>query len=266
MEISKNLCSILLSSSVCLPLLSFSSATSADPSKGHFEAQAQAGIAFGHASDLSHLGITYIEDNDKLNVEDQLTAFEGAVGIGYVWPLNCKSKCKSLVWFPDAKLAVNAYGFEGDIKGDVWQFGLADLNNFDYEVDITSYRLMLDGSLSVLSWKKWSWFVLGGIGESWNRLSYQHRPNNSDIPADSGITLDPHWDTTFAWEVGTGIKYDITQRLGLSLTYLFTDLGKLKLSDDGHAGPDVEPEDLNLEGPEFDFNLQSILLGVEWAF
>jgi opacity protein-like surface antigen len=225
-------------------------------SDNHIELQAQGGISF-----LSFEGpyeISPAKETDTLVQTNNEDAFQGSVGVGYVFVLN-DDEDDEITWFRDAKLALNFYGFEGDNNGDAWQFGQADLNNFTYSLGVNSWRLMLDAYLTIIAWEDFSLFALVGTGESWNRIKYSQTPNEG-IPGVE-VTFNDHTDTNWAFETGAGLDYAITNEFSVSLSYLYTHLNHLETSGEGQIGDN----DVEISPLTFDLHTNTIFLGLNLA-
>lgn len=149
------------------------------------------------------------------------------------------------------------------IHGNVLRYGSSAYNELNYDMPVHSTRLMLDAALTVAKWKSLSIYAKGGIGEARTRVSYSDQDNgtNTDCP-NASTSLGSNTSSNFAWEAGVGVNYAINDRFGLSLEYLYADLGTVKTSASGSTGAITIP---TISAPSFDLKAQTALLGLHVA-
>jgi|GEM_PF-1701799 len=230
----------------------------------HFEIIGAIGVANLKGGD-GYLGVTSSE-TDRLvqtnsNNWDTLAA---QFGVGYVYyfhnynPLSDRTQ-----WFTAIEPQINGYYLgQSSINGDVWRFNSPEFNDMTYKMPVESYRLMLDGALTVVAKKQYSLYVKGGIGNAWNRVGYSDADRN-DIPcANQFLDLNSATHSSFAWEAGAGLAYKVNNRVSLSLEYLYADLGKTKTPDTGFTGSITTPV---LVPASFRLTSQAALLGLHIA-
>lgn len=187
------------------------------------------------------------------------------LGVGYVHYFRAPQQHQgSVLWFPSIEPEVNAYYLGAStIKGDVWRFESADFNELTYKMPIKSTRVMFDGALTIATVKKrLSLYAKGGIGNAWNRASYSDADKGDSSCALQGLHLNTATHSNFAWEAGAGLIYAFNQRVGLSLEYLYADLGTMKTSATGNTGTITTPV---IVPANFDLNSQAVLLGLHIA-
>lgn len=113
-------------------------------------------------------------------------------------------------------------------KGDVWQFGLPEFNNFIYRYNVKSQRLLVTGKILQPLNQITYLYLSGELGSGFNKAySYHETP-----VSETAVAPEPFKNrvkTSFAWGVGTGIDLDINYLLRLGIGYQFADLGKAKL-------------------------------------
>ena len=233
----------------------------------HYELIGALGAANLRTGGGSQLGVTSSE-TDKLQQtnNNNWNTFATQLGVGYIYYFHQYTKTPEKVqWFPAIEPEINLYylSSNSNIKGNVWRFGSSAFNQLTYQMPLRSTRLMLDGVLTVVKKKKNLLYVKAGIGEAWNRLSYNDT-ENSNGPAgcpDQRISLASATNTNFAWELGIGVLHDFNNRLGLSLEYLYTHLGSVKPSS-SYTGPITAPI---ISAPSINLASQSVLLGLHVA-
>lgn len=228
--------------------------TSAD----HFEVIA-AGSAGGFNAGYGSMGITNTE-TDALSQTNRnnWNAPGGQFGIGYIYYLrNAQPYSEELQWFAAIEPEINAYYQPSNnaVKGRVLRNRNADLA---YTMPIQSARLMFDGALTVASKKNYSLYAKGGVGNAWNRVGYNDRDNAYVTRLD----LNPHTNSSFAWEAGAGMAYAFNDYFGLSLEYLYAGLGRITTPVNGNAAAVIDPV---LVPARLSLNGQTGLLGLHVA-
>jgi len=236
------------------------------PAKGpnHFEMIGAGGIASLGAHN-SRLGVTSSETDTLVpRHNDEWDAFEGQLGIGYVYYLgNAQQYSDHVQWFPSFEPELNAYYIsKSSITGDVWRFGSPDFNDLTYKMPIESARLMLDGALTIVSKKQYSLYAIGGIGNAWNRVGYRDSARDGLPCTEQNVSLNSRTRSNLAWEAGAGLSYAFNHRVAVSLEYLYTDLGTARTSGRGNTGTITAPV---IVPAHFDLTSQAALLGLHIA-
>lgn len=119
--------------------------------------------------------------------------------------------------------------FQTNQKGDTWLFEQSIYNNYNYQLPITSLRLLAD--------TEWTFqpllrsylfpFIEGGIGFARNTARYEDYPL---IANTSGLSIDSHTQYQFSYTVGGGVKWLLPYHTELSFRYLYADLGNATTS------------------------------------
>lgn len=212
--------------------------------------------AFGGSTGVTgttYLGVSSTE-TDALVQSDVGKGFAtGQVGVGYVQLLSPSGISADTVQvLPSVEYEVNGYYTPFKLTGDVDRFGSSSFNEFSYDMNVKSSRLMFDTEVTIASYKAASVFGVAGLGASWNRVSY-HETSNGNSSCTTGlapITVDPDTTASFAYEFGGGLKFAITPKVRLSVEYLYSHLAKLKVGDTGHSSDvssfPVVPADFSL--------------------
>lgn len=132
---------------------------------------------------------------------------------------------KTLSW----QLGLSGY-FNSKIQstGHVWQFALPEFDNFRYNYQIQSNRLMTTGKLLSTAAGRFHPYVSGELGLGFNRASsYNETP--LIIEAVPMPPFGEHKTTAFSWGVGAGVDININTRCRLGLGYQFANLGNVTL-------------------------------------
>ena len=209
------------------------------------------------------LGVTSSE-TDKLvqTNNNNWNNLAAQLGVGYVhYFRDPQVNADRAQWFPSIEPEVNAYYLgNSNLKGDVWRFQSATFNQMTYSIPIHSARVMFDAALTIVKVKKLSLYAIGGIGNVWNRAGYSDTDNAPDSDCiDQRLSLNTRTLSNFAWEAGAGLMYAINHRLGLSIEYLYADLGNMETSAYGSTGTITAPV---IVPARFNLNAQAALLGL----
>lgn len=230
----------------------------------HIDIIGALGVASLSVND-GYLGVTSSEIDRLVQTNgNDWNTFAAQAGIGYVYYLrNYDPFSDQAQWFTAIEPELNGYYLgQSSIKGDVWRFGSPEFNDMTFNMPIDSYRLMLDGALTVVSKKQYSLYAIGGIGNAWNRVGYSDADRNGIPCADQFLDLNSTTHSSFAWEVGAGLSYAFNNRIALSLEYLYADLGSIKTPGTGFTGTITAPV---LDPANFKLTSQAALLGLHIA-
>lgn len=204
-------------------------------------------------------------DSLTSSTSDNATAL-GTIGVGYVVPFDTDSDEK-LIWFPGMMISLDAtYQFESDLTGDVYGYRDPAFDDFNYTYGIQNTNLLANFTLGLAEYERWTVFAVGGLGIAWTWVDYMESPKPG---VDAGIVTqtDTHANTTFAWQVGGGFGYEVMPELDVTLTYLYTDLGKVESSSNLTSQDDFNGTNPHIStAPEFDLNQQSVVLALQWNF
>lgn len=150
------------------------------------------------------------------------SAFDGGIFLGI------ETKFLDRFW---AQFGVAAY-FDTDLNvtGDVWQFGLPRFDNLNYSYDVQTSRYMLGGKL-LTSFAQFeaihpyfSWEIGAAVNRAANYLETSFTPGVPPMPPFTSNT-----QASFAWGVGLGIDYSLTQNVRLGCGYQYANLGSAAL-------------------------------------
>jgi opacity protein-like surface antigen len=100
--------------------------------------------------------------------------------------------------------------------------------------------------------------IMGG-GLALNTSSFESTANgNGGADAGPGLTVGANTRSSFAYDLGVGVRYDINDNLQTSVEYLYTDLGATTLS--GPPANNVSVQTL----PTFKLSTHTIMFGLNW--
>ncbi|BCA96615.1 hypothetical protein TUM19329_29760 [Legionella antarctica] len=198
---------------------------------------------------------------DSYVSEEHKIQFASAIGISYEKILE-PNKEKSWNMLRSISLGVNAYYNEGSQHGSVYQYGLPDFNNATYELQVRSFRVMLDTEWGLRpSYFGIMPFIEAGVGGAQNSMSFQNIPR-PDIGADGGnYSLSDKARVHFAYELGAGLKLPLRTNVMVSARYLFADIGDARsgISDNETGVLLAYPVRTNVQS-------HSVLFGLSYLF
>ncbi|KTD09354.1 SPOR domain-containing protein [Legionella jamestowniensis] len=233
-------------------------------SPNRFEVLGALGIANLRA-DNSRLGVTSFEIDTLVPNNNKWNTFAAQLGVGYVYYFgDAQRHSDEVQWFPSIEPQVNGYYLDGNssIQGEVWRFESSEFNGLSFKSSVQSTRLMFDTALTIVSRQYYSLYVIGGIGNAWNRLSYKDSDNEDGSCSIGNLNLNSRTHSNFAWEAGGGLMYSYNDRVALTLQYLYTDLGEAGSSASGTFGSISLPV---IVPPRFDLSAQTVSLGIHVA-
>lgn len=214
----------------------------------------------------SRLGISKTESDWVAQTNNDMQSPFGQFGLGYVYSLNDSQRAysKKLVWFPCVETLLLFNYFNVDATGNVSRFGNPSSTNpytATFTLPVKTTSLMLDFSLSLLRFKRFSIFILGGAGEAWSRISYHDTPNNNPL-ARPPLHLNSRTQSNMVYEWGTGMNFEINKRFALSVEYLYTHIGNIKTSGLGTLGGAVDKQ---ISAAGFSLRRQTVLMDLHVA-
>jgi outer membrane autotransporter protein len=230
---------------------------------GYFEVIGAASLSKVRAGN-AQLGVTSDETDTLVQTNRNAWRSWGAqLGLGYVYFIgDAQRYFDGAQWFPMIEPELNVYYNNYKNRGDVYRFGNAAFNQLTYNMPIRSTRLMLDAALTVVSYRQLSAYGIAGIGNAWNRVAYRDTTNSGDTCNTQQVSLNNLRKSRFVWELGAGVAYDMSDRVGLSFEYLYTDFGKLRTSGAGNTGLITTPV---ISPAGFRLRTQALLLGLHVA-
>lgn len=233
-----------------MPLSCFflSAAASTSGLYKNFELSAAIGPSWSQPDDTTVVISPYETDNVVVQHVASTPAWK--LGVGYHFFAN---QLQQRTFFNDLLVEVNFYRSSETIEGDVWQF---QFNNFDFSAPITSTRLMLDAKPCLFTFKHISFYPIVGAGIAWNSSAYNETVTRAS--PGSNFLLNANTKSSFAYELGAGIRFDITPHLQTSLEYLYANLGNIVMSSQ-------TTNDVALTfPPQFKLSSQMVMLGLNW--
>jgi hypothetical protein len=216
-----------------------------------FEISAAGGLNWAQVGNTNLVITAFETDSNRVNSVSNQLAWK--IGVGYYFLDNWFSpRC----YLNHLLFEINLYQVSGTVKGNVWQYQLPQFNNYSFRAPFRSTRLMFDIKPYLFTWERFSPYLILGIGQAWNTLSYQETVIAEDVPEDSALSLRSNTRNQLAEELGVGLSIDLTCWLRLTAEYVYAYLG------DGT--PATYPTNgIPLSSPpSFSLDNQSLLLGL----
>jgi hypothetical protein len=226
-----------------------------DEEEPYWQAILMGGIGTLNADNATLEFAPSVTDTLKQTNGDEWNIWTGNFGVARVFALSdFELYTGEIQWIPTIAPQINVYYFQDTIEGHVDR-SIGD--NSKYSLGLHSTRVMFDLALTLASYRNISLYAIAGIGPSWNHLEYRsHEP-------DCDILLDDRTDHNFAYEMGGGITYDVTEHLGISVEYLYSGMSDIKLNQNGEL---EDSFDLDVDTQTFDLNSQTVFLGLRYSF
>ncbi|MEQ8193965.1 MAG: outer membrane beta-barrel protein [Rhodospirillales bacterium] len=150
----------------------------------------------------------------------------------------------------------NGFRFEGELsyrQNDIDKFTSVNAGGTTISLgsglsgdgDVSSFGFMLNGAYDFMAGKKWSPFIMAGIGGA--HLSI----NDASV---AGVALADDSTTVFAYQVGTGINYNFNDKIALGISYRYFGTADPSFSDS--TGAEFESE----------YSSHSVLAGLTFSF
>lgn len=186
-----------------------------------------------HSYSHLHLSDGNTQENDRLNSSGDNNDVTWGVAYAYnVLPLfSATHHVNPDSFVQHMLLGIDWMFLNTTNSGDVYQYNKETLNNFEYDFDIKTSRIMANIEVDFISaWKQVFPYVQASIGGARVETHYHDVANN---PATGGgIALDTNTDYSFVYSLGLGIKYLVIPNFQISVSYLYTDFGTIETEDE----------------------------------
>lgn len=160
----------------------------------------------------------------------------------------------------------------GQLRGELelgWNDDAKDSNNFDFKIkktynhkfasELSVYSAMVNVYYDIETGTKFMPYVGGGIG-------YAHIKNKAKVSGMIDKTpfniSSSESENNFAWNLGAGVAYALSDKISVDAGYRYTDYGNVKesVSQDGFAKSVI-----NVDG-KYDVTSHEFLIGARYAF
>lgn len=202
-----------------------------------------------------HMQVTS-DENDTMRTSGASGSATYRVGVGYHF---LATQLATRQFLNDLLIQLNYYHSNTTINGQVAEFGSDCCVNYAFKAPTTSNRLMIDVKPSLFTVWHLSPYITAGAGIAWNQMNLTESPYGAQY-APGTVKLPDNTNQNFAYDLGVGIRGDITKNLSASIEYLSTHLG------DNEPSSNSSTQQAILDAPDFPIFVQSILFGLSWKF
>jgi opacity protein-like surface antigen len=137
-------------------------------------------------------------------------------------------------WQRDAKYlpsyALSAYYnhlFTSNIGRQITQYSITNFQNYNYNWDVSSDVVLALAKLNLVQYRQFSPFFNVGIGAAFNHASNYNETALPGIVPRISPAFSNNTSSSFAYNLGAGIDWQICPQLIVSLAYEFEDLGSV---------------------------------------
>lgn len=132
------------------------------------------------------------------------------------------------LWISSYSLGISwQYVFNNKINGQISQYSLPDMTNYNYSFNVNPNILLASGKINLLQYQRFSPYIQGGIGVAFINISnYKEKEFPGIIPR-----MSPDFGNTslsnFAFNIGAGIDLPLNSQWIFSAGYLYQDIGSI---------------------------------------
>jgi opacity protein-like surface antigen len=226
-------------------------------------------IAFGQTIFSSwefDLGLGFILNSPeptRINISnyetDQLVQTKSPTNLSYYIGVRTPgASTPKIPWLKSLTLGLSNYYTTLQTNGSVYQYQVPLLNNYTYNMDLSVDDLLLELKFDFHSFYRVTPFLVFGTGIGFGTLSYNETANPG-VPGGQN-ELGTHNQTLWAFDIGAGGTYALTEKLGLTLQYLYiTHADKLQSNLCQTTSCLVEPLQTHM-------NLSEIMVSLRYQF
>ena len=162
-------------------------------------------------------------------------------------------------WLPAYALGLQyQHDFAANVGNNVLQYSLPEFYNYNYSWNIASDIFLLIAKINIFEYGLFSPYIHAGIGTSFNNAG-----NYSESPT-AGVTervspgFSSYTSTHFAYSLGAGIDFQVTEQVIVSAQYQYQNLGNVK-SANGNGTWSAQSLDLGT------YSTNAVLLSVSYV-
>jgi opacity protein-like surface antigen len=218
----------------------------------NLEFSAAIGPAWANSSGSAIYNASSLE-TDTLYVDDRSSLPTWKLGLGYHFFTN---ELAQRSFFNDLLVEFNYYHGEQTLSGPVWWYAPSQaFNNYNFNAPIESSRYMLDVKPSLFTYDHLSFYPIVGAGLAVNIASYQESAI-SGAQSSTELNVGNHTSDNFSYDLGAGIRANLSDHLEATLEYLYSNLGQVAI--DGQTSPNNSVISL----PKFNVSSQAVMFGI----
>ncbi|CDZ76306.1 Opacity protein antigens [Legionella massiliensis] len=151
-----------------------------------------------------------------------------AVSGGYRWS-------RDEQWLPNYSLGLQyKHIFAKNVGQTIMQYSLPEFTNYNYDWKLQSNVILANTKLNIVNYSRFSPYLTGGIGVAFNNAHGYKERALPDVTPRVSPAFSNHASNEFAFNVGAGLDYQLSDSFLLSLAYEYQDLGKVS-SGNGRA-------------------------------
>ena len=180
---------------------------------------------FGYTNSITPGNVTVqpmpnVDSPDNYIPTQQTSDWTVGVGVGYKF-VGDMAFC-----LPANRIGIYYdYYFETTVRGDIDKY--QTIKAYDYSYKVTSNTAWLHDQLELIEYENFTLFIEGGIGAAFN---YAFGYDETPVPANPDVRFysadfKSHTDVNFAYRLGAGISYSLTNNIDLGIFYRYSDLG-----------------------------------------
>lgn len=182
-----------------------------------------AGVSKLHAN-ISELRIS-TEQSDALEQPNNTDGTYG-LGLSYAIPMQGATKNNTTPLFQNIIFGLNYFYYHTKSDGMVNEYGLSQFDNFQYQMNLTTHRIMADVQVDFNNFSYGiSPFINASLGVASINTHYYEMPRNPEMIYDGEINLVPRTTNHLAYSLGAGVKKSLTSHISLAMSYLYTHFG-----------------------------------------
>ena len=135
------------------------------------------------------------------------------------------------------------YGFNSNMGNTITQYSEPEFLNYNYNWNAQSNLLLASGKLNVFQYKRFSPFINGGIGASFNLANDYSETALANVTPRVSPDFRSNTASQFAYQLGAGFDLQLTPQILASLGYNYQNLGQVA---SGYGVSTWSSEKLNL--------------------
>ena len=113
-----------------------------------------------------------------------------------------------------------------DVEGTIRQFSLPEFENYNYQYQLRSQTLLAKAKIDLYRYKNLMPFITGGLGIAWNTFKDYDEDDLPDITPRDNPNFRNNTHSDFAYVLGAGLDYILTDQFWLTLEYNYGYLGE----------------------------------------
>ncbi len=207
----------------------------------------EAGAGLSHTSHATDGASVVVSDIQTDNLKEQS---QGNIGT-YYFSIHQAFSLKKPKFIRLISVGPSFYYQQPEYNGVVYGFGLPNINDYVYTLKNRNIDALLESKIYFPAFNggdAYAPYILLGAGFNFARVNYQEAVQQGQEsfvdPSSNDYNLPTHYLTKFAYDLGAGVRFHLSQHWGLALSYVYLHNGNLTtaISTDSTAvNPLVSP-------------------------